>query len=58
MNGIKVYWCGVCAKKGIIVKTTRKETRRHIREFHGIKGESIKKDEGSRVSVSTLSEEI
>ena len=55
MTEIKVYWCGVCKKKGIDLRSTRKSIRKHLREIHGIKGVSMKEDEGSRVSGLTMS---
>ena len=56
MTEIKVYWCGVCKKKGTDLRSTRKEIRKHLREIHGIKGVSIKDDNRGALSSLTMSE--
>ena len=56
MTEIKVYWCGICKKKGTDLRSTRKEVRKHLREIHGVKGVSMKDEDGSSVSALTMSE--
>ena len=56
MAKIKTYRCGICKKGENEFSSTRKEVRKHLREVHGVKGQSMKDKEGSSVSSLTISE--